>query len=571
MPDLNYGLFILLPTLAGLAAHLGYFIHGEHHMQSLQWLLTTLFSPLVVFLAILKFDVASSYVTALKFTAIILTSFFTSLTGSILTYRVFFHPLRHFPGPFGAKCSKLTHVARLLETSDNYLQVHTLHDKYGDIVRIGPNELSIIKPEAVKAMIGPGSKCTKSAWYDVVGLPHTTMHLERDRVKHDKRRKVWDRGFSAKALRNYEGRVTRHADDLVSRISTFGGKAINATHWFNAYAFDVIGDLAFGKSFDMLKTGEKHFALKILQEGMEPLGILTPIPWVFPILIKIPGAMDGFNRFVNYCAEHIDIRRANEPSVPDIMTWLIDAEKNDPDPIHRDTRWLHGDSRLAIIAGSDTTSATLTYLFYHLCLEPHHVAKLREELEPIFTPGSPSECRDIQDAPYLNAVINETLRLHPPVPSGLLRQTPPEGLTIDGTYIQGDVVISAPTWTMGRLKSCYPSPHTFLPTRWFPDAQNAQYLLDKSVFTPFSAGNYSCIGKQLALMELRAVVARMVMRFEIGFAEGERGEKLLGREWGIEGRGEEMGLEAGLGGEQDTKEVFTLELGELRVRFRERG
>lgn len=59
------------------------------------------------------------------------------------------------------------------------------------------------------------------------------------------------------ALRNYEGRVTRHADDLVTRISTFGGKAINATHWFNAYAFDVIGDLAFGKSFDMLKTGEK--------------------------------------------------------------------------------------------------------------------------------------------------------------------------------------------------------------------------------------------------------------------------------------------------------------------------
>ncbi|KAM0169945.1 hypothetical protein ACHAPF_009504 [Botrytis cinerea] len=278
------------------------------------------------------------------------------------------------------------------------------------------------------------------------------MHLERDRVKHDKRRKVWDRGFSAKALRNYEGRVTRYADELVSQIDSFGGKAINATHWFKAYAFDVIGDLAFGKSFDMLQTGEQvHFALKILQEGMEPLGFLTPVPWVFPILINIPGAMDGFNRFISYCAEHIDIRRANEPSVPDIMTWLIDAEENDPDPIHRDTSWLHGDSRLAIIAGSDTTSATLTYLFYHLCLEPHHVTKLREELEPIFTPGSPNECRDIQDAPYLNAAINETLRLHPPVPSGLLRQTPAEGLTIDGTYIPGNVVMSAPSWTMGRL------------------------------------------------------------------------------------------------------------------------
>lgn len=105
-------------------------------MQSLQWLLTAIFSPLVLFLALLKFDVASSYVTALKLTAVILTSFFASLTGSILAYRIFFHPLRHFPGPFAAKCSKLTHVARLLEKSDNYLQVHMLHEKYGDIVRL---------------------------------------------------------------------------------------------------------------------------------------------------------------------------------------------------------------------------------------------------------------------------------------------------------------------------------------------------------------------------------------------------------------------------------------------------
>ncbi|RAL65000.1 hypothetical protein DID88_001590, partial [Monilinia fructigena] len=239
----------------------------------------------------------------------------------------------------------------------------------------------LLKPEAVRALIEQSSKCTKSPWYDVVGLPHTTTHLERDRVKHDKRRKVWDRGLSVKALRNYEGRVTSYADEL-------------------------------------------HYALKLLQEGMAPLGILTPIPWVFPILIKIPGAGDGFNDFIKYCAEKIDIRRANEPNIPDIMTWLIDAHENDPDPIHKDPRWLYGDSRLAIIAGSDTTSATLTYLFYHLCLEPHHIANLREELEPIFTPGSPNECRYIQDAPYLNGVINETLRLHPAVPSGLLRQTP---------------------------------------------------------------------------------------------------------------------------------------------------
>lgn len=59
-------------------------------------------------------------------------------------------------------------------------------------------------------------------------------------------------------------------------------------------------------------------------------------------------------------------------------------------------------------------------------------------------------------------------------------------------------------------------------------------------------------------MELRAVIARLVMGFDVEFAEGERGEKLLGRELGLGG------------GEQDTKEVFTLDLGELRIRFQKR-
>ncbi|KAI9645797.1 hypothetical protein NHQ30_005231 [Ciborinia camelliae] len=565
MADLNYGLFVLLASIFGIASHLGYFIHGEHHMQSLQWLLTILFSPLLLFVTILKFNITPSYASALQLTAIIAASFFTSLTSSILVYRIFFHPLRHFPGPFEAKVSKIFHALRLLKTSDNYLQAHRLHEEYGDIVRVGPNELTIIKPEAIKAMLGPGSKCTKSPWYDVVGLPHTNMQLERDRAVHAKRRKVWDRGFSAKALRNYEGRVTSYADELISKLDASRGKPVNATLWFNYYAFDVIGDLGFGKSFDMLKTGETHHALKLLHKSMEPLGILTPIPWIFPILIKIPGAMNDFNKFLEFCQNQIDSRRANEPNVPDIMTWLIDAYENDPDPIHKDTRLLYGDSRLAIVAGSDTTSATLTNIFYHLCREPHHIVKLREELESIYTPGSPSECRDIQDAPYLNGVINETLRLHPPVASGLLRQTPPEGLTIGGTYIPGNVTISAPTWSMGRLPSIYARPYEFLPTRWLPPPSNRGIPLDKSVFAPFSSGTYSCVGKQLALMELRAVVARVVMRFEVRFADGEDGAKLMSREWDVE-----KGVQDAKNGVQDTKDAFTLELGDLMLVFEER-
>jgi tryprostatin B 6-hydroxylase len=112
-----------------------------------------------------------------------------------------------------------------------------------------------------------------------------------------------------------------------------------------------------------------------------------------------------------------------------------------------------GDARLIIVAGSDTTASTLTYIMYHLAKAAHVVTKLREELKEMnYLPGSETEVRDIQDAKYLNGIINEALRLHPVVPSGLLRLTPPEGINIDGTFIPGGVTVSSPMYSMGQRK-----------------------------------------------------------------------------------------------------------------------
>lgn len=91
---------------------------------------------------------------------------------------------------------------------------------------------------------------------------------------------------------------------------------------------------------------------------------------------------------------------------------------------------------------------------YHLAAQPEIVTKLRDELKSLnYLPGSDNEIRDIQDAKYLNGVINETLRLHPAVPSGVLRLSPPEGLEINGKYIPGGITVSSPLYSMGRRES----------------------------------------------------------------------------------------------------------------------
>lgn len=97
--------------------------------------------------------------------------------------------------------------------------------------------------------------------------------------------------------------------DLKHQLIKLSGKSINAAEWFHFYSFDVMGDIAFGKSFEMIQHGKPHFALDLLREGMKPLGVLGPIPWAFCILTRVPGLGTGFKTFVSWCAEQVEKRK----------------------------------------------------------------------------------------------------------------------------------------------------------------------------------------------------------------------------------------------------------------------
>lgn len=79
-----------------------------------------------------------------------------------------------------------------------------------------------------------------------------------------------------------------------------------ASTWFNYYSFDVMGDLAFGKSFDMLSSGRAHFAMELLQSGMLPLGLLTPISWMIPVMVAAPLVGAKFRKFRSWCGDQVE-------------------------------------------------------------------------------------------------------------------------------------------------------------------------------------------------------------------------------------------------------------------------
>lgn len=99
---------------------------------------------------------------------------------------------------------------------------------------------------------------------------------------------------------------------------------------------------------------------------------------------------------------------------------------------------------------SDTAAATLVFIFYRLAQDSRRAETLYQELAGVDTKNP----KELQSLPYLNAIINETLRIHPVLATGGLRESPKEGAFIGGKFIPGNTTIVAPRWTTGKCRRC---------------------------------------------------------------------------------------------------------------------
>ncbi|KAF2445239.1 cytochrome P450 [Karstenula rhodostoma CBS 690.94] len=450
------------------------------------------------------------------------SSFAIGLFTSILTYRLFFHLLRSYPGSTLAKATKFWHSVKLSDLQDQEI-LEDLRQQYGDIVRIGPNEVVVFRADGVPAVHGPGSKCIKAPWYDML-QKDSSIHATRKPQLHRQRRKIWDQGFGMKALHSYQERVKTHVDNLSTNIGKRLGDSINSTELFLLFGFDVMGDTAFGSSFGMLETNEEDPIFQIMRSGIFIIGRLTPLPWLVTVLSSLPGAAGDFKKLAAFAETSIQNRAKMDGDGDDVMSRLISVARDPSDPSKIDMHFLGGDAMTIIIAGSDT-----------------HVLKLRDELEGVDI----TDNRALQSLSHLNALINETLRLYPPILTAPLRQTPPEGLKISDRYIPGHVTISTPLWSLGRLESSYEHATEFLPERWYA---SSTLIKDAQGFAPFLSGAHSYLGKQLALIELRFVTARLVTQYDFRFADVEKSRETI----------------------SNIKDCFTALPGPLRLVFEER-
>ncbi|PYI09740.1 cytochrome P450 [Aspergillus sclerotiicarbonarius CBS 121057] len=447
----------------------------------------------------------------------------TGLFGNIVLYRLFFHRLRNVPGPVGARISRFYAGYETWKHAQMHRHVQSLHQQYGDVVRIGPREVSICRPSAIRAIYGPPTRCTKGPWYDQITHDNTKKAMLglRDLKLHSQRRRVWDLGV--KAIHQYQAPVLDKSKLLVAKIREQQAQPMDITNWMSCFAFDVMGKIVLGTELGMLQTGQKSAELQQMDASARSVAVTGTIPWLPSMLLQIPVLGEALNPFRVFCHNVLDEKRktmtkGSEPK--DVISWLIQAqEKGDPSAAYTDIA-LKDDAWVAIIAGSDTTATAMTNAVFYLAAHPAVQTKLQQKLDELFPHGLQDWSYDsVKDFKYLTYVINETLRLKPSVPGGLARVTPPQGLQVDDVHIPGDVVVSVPTFTIQRDERYFDQADQFIPERWESIGNSANVP-----FIPFSRGVYDCVGKGIAWMEMRMALSMIVLEYDIRLAdEAQRG------------------------------------------------
>ncbi|BCS28549.1 cytochrome P450 [Aspergillus puulaauensis] len=517
---------VLSATTLGVLSHVSIFrsLPVEEHLYSL-----------LSFYAAAVIAVAIAYLSLTEFSPIqtlfrigsIASAFNTGLASSIAIYRLFFHRLRAFPGPWLSKFSRF-YDAYLAGRNVQYnVEIARMHQEYGDFIRTGPREICIVRKSAVPLLLSPQSKCGKSTFYAQAQTEskYCSVHHTRDSDDHRRRRKAWDRGFSIKALSGYEPNITDKVDLLISHIAKNQGKAINATSWSMFLSFDIMGNVGFGKEFNNLLTGVEHPGIKAVHDHMAILGTMGHVPWLLNIISHLPGATSAMAEFFKWCEDEVVQKHQNwdiNEYPRDIVSWLLKAYVEKDVSAAPTANALHEDSRAVLVAGSETTATTLASILYYLCRNPSVLTKLQRLLDEAMPGGSAEWAyHKIKNISYLEDIINETLRLRPAVLTGGYRVTPPEGIQVDEVYIPGDVNVFVPTQLIQADERYYTDAKKFVPERW---SERKEMIHEGAPYFPFLYGPYICPGKHLALMSLRISVSKLAQRYNISFGLGETGE-----------------------------------------------
>jgi cytochrome P450 len=199
--------------------------------------------------------------------------------------------------------------------------------------------------------------------------------------------------------------------------------------------------------------------------------------------------------------DEIARRRGSGERGADILSLLLDATDEDGSTLSNVE--LRDQVMTLLFAGHDTTTSTLTFLFYELARHPSELARLEAEVDA----GTDGQ-------PRLEMAMDETLRLYPPAWVGPRRSV--DAFEVCGVHVPGDSFVNYCSWASHRLPDVFEEPEHFRPDRFAPEAKAA---LPKGAYVPFGGGSRTCIGMRFGQLEIRTIATALLRRYRLELAD----------------------------------------------------
>lgn len=260
--------------------------------------------------------------------------------------------------------------------------------------------------------------------------------------------------FSVTALKEQETYVQTHLDFFIGRMHEFAAKDadVDISNWLNYLTFDIVGDLALGEPFGCMANGGYHPFVSMIFDTAKANAMgnfMNNFKFVSP-LVKLMGKRELRRNMaiIEMAAATTEKRIALGPDArKDFMTYLLRKTKDGEGLTHPE---LLTNSRVLIVAGSETTATALCGLIFYLSRTPQAYRRLVEEIRSSFTSEDQITMQTLEGLPYLNACLEEILRIYPPAADTPPRISP--GAEVGGYYIPEGVSLF---FFFSRLSSPY--------------------------------------------------------------------------------------------------------------------
>ncbi|EKG17123.1 Cytochrome P450 [Macrophomina phaseolina MS6] len=429
--------------------------------------------------------------------------------------------LNKYPGPFLAAYTNWWRFFDAWGRKTEWTHIE-LHRKYGDFVRVGPNVISIADPKAIKTIYGLNKGMTK------VSRPSTPLRS----------------GYSHETSRTSIPSNKPLPGDSVSGLFSPPKMRIGTQSTGDAstfFAFDVIGELTWSKRLGYVEKNEDiDNIVGFLAKFLGYCAVAGQQPWLDLIFDKNPIKLFlqryGIGAKVSPVTKFALARQSERAAeIEKIRKHGLDEKKGGPidllskfngalhdHPEFMTDRMVLASSVSMIFAGSETTGISLSAAFYYLLKHPSVYRRLMEELDEAVRNGTIVDrengavtWQEAQKLPYLDAVVQETFRMHPAAGLMLERVTPPQGITVCGQFIPGGTIVGCNAWVLHRRPEVFgDDADVYRPERWL-EATPEKLREMKATMFQFGGGSRTCLGKNISLLEIYKLVPSFLRRFEV--------------------------------------------------------